>query len=137
LLDDLHQRLNEVSTCSTLVAQVLIDALRISSHVAQARGLTDEIIAFALAHDESVYLPELPRIRGEQLEGADPAAAERDYREAIELARTTGARSLEQRATENLVALAAGGGDGGRGVRGTAMEESLDTRSARHGSSRP
>lgn len=120
LLDDLRQRMNEVSTCSTLVAQVLIDALRVSGHVAQARGLTDEIIAFALAHNESVYLPELLRIRGEQIEGADPAAAERDYREAIELARTTGARSLEQRAAESLAALAAGGGDGRRGVRGAA-----------------
>jgi hypothetical protein len=107
LLDGLRQRLQEVSTCSTLVAQVLIDVLRISGHAAQARQLTDEIIAFAIAHDESVYLPELLRVRGEQREEADPAAADRYYREAIELARSKGALRLEQRATESLAALSA------------------------------
>ncbi len=107
LLDALRQRLNEVSTCTTLIAQVLIDVLRISGHAAQARQLTDEIIAFAIAHNESVYLPELLRMRGEQREGTDPAAASRDYGEAIELARSKGARSLEQRATVSLAALSA------------------------------
>ncbi|MGZ6142717.1 MAG: ATP-binding protein [Myxococcales bacterium] len=107
LLDGFRQRLKEVSTCSTLVAQVLIDVLRISGHAAQARELTDEIIAFALAHNESVYLPELLRMRGEQRQGTDPTAASRDYREAIELARSKGARSLEQRATASLAALSA------------------------------
>ena len=107
MLERLQQRLNEVATCSTLVAQVLIDVLRISGHLAQARKLTDEIIAFAIAHNERVYLPELLRIRGEQLERTDPAAAARDYREAIELARSTGARSLERRAAESLEALTA------------------------------
>src|SRR6185295_13324098 len=107
LLDSLRQRLKEVSTCSTLVAQVLIDVLRISGHAAQAQKLTDEIIGFALAHNESVYLPELLRMRGEQRETGDPAAASQDYREAIELARSKGARSLEQRATASLAALSA------------------------------
>jgi DNA-binding winged helix-turn-helix (wHTH) protein len=107
LLDGFHRRLNEVSTCSTLVAQALIDVLRVSGHAAEARRLTDEIIAFAIAHNESVYLPELLRIRGEQLQGTDPDAAARDYHEAIALARATGARSLEQRATDSLAALAA------------------------------
>jgi DNA-binding winged helix-turn-helix (wHTH) protein/tetratricopeptide (TPR) repeat protein len=107
MLESLRQRLKAVSTCSTLVAQVLIDVLRISGHVDQARQLTDEIITFASARNESVYLPELLRIRGEQLEATDPAAARRDYREAIRLARSTGARSLERRATDSLAALAA------------------------------
>jgi len=107
LLDSLRQRLKEVSTCSTLVAQVLIDVLRISGHAAQAEKLTDEIIGFAVAHNESVYLPELLRMRGEQREAGDPAAARQDYREAIELARSKGARSLEQRATASLAALSA------------------------------
>src|SRR5207248_11568921 len=97
----------EVSTCSTLLAQVLIDVLKISGHAAQARQLTDEIIAFAIAHNESVYLPELLRMRGEQRQGTDPAAARRDYREAIERARSAGARSLEQRAMASLAALKA------------------------------
>ena len=109
LLDGLSQRLKEVSTGSTLVAQVLIDVLRISGHTARARELTDEIIAFALAHDESVYLPELLRMRGEQRQGADRAAANQDFREAIDRARAAGARSLEQRATASLAALAASG----------------------------
>jgi hypothetical protein len=107
LLDALQKRLNEVSTCSTLLAQVLIDVLRISGHARQARLLTDEIIAFALAHNESVYLPELLRMRGEQREKTDPAAARRDYREAIERAHSAGARSLEQRAMASLGALTA------------------------------
>jgi DNA-binding winged helix-turn-helix (wHTH) protein/energy-coupling factor transporter ATP-binding protein EcfA2 len=106
LLESLRQRLRAVSTCSTLVAQALIEALRLSGHPAQARQLTDEIIAFATARNESVYLPELLRLRGQLFEASDPAAAARDYRQAVELARATGARSSEQRATESLAALA-------------------------------
>jgi DNA-binding winged helix-turn-helix (wHTH) protein/tetratricopeptide (TPR) repeat protein len=102
LLDAWHQRLSEVSTCSTLVALVLVDVLRASGHAAEARRLTDESIAFAVAHDENVYLPELLRVRGEQREDTDPEAAVGDYREAVALARRTGARSLERRALENL-----------------------------------
>ncbi len=107
LLDSLQRRLTEVSTCSTLVAQVLIDVLRTSGHMARARQLTDEIIAFSLSHNERVYLPELLRMRGEQRADTDPAAAARDYREAIELARSTGARSSEWRAQASLAALEA------------------------------
>lgn len=107
LLESLRQRLNEVSTCSTLVARVLIDVLVSSGHFEAARNLTDEIIAFAITHNEAVYLPELIRARGEQREVSDPTAAARDYREAIEMARASGARSLEQRAAESLAALGA------------------------------
>jgi len=107
LLDGLLQRLHEVSTGSTLVGQVLIEVLRISGHAAQARRLTDEIITFALAHDESVYMPELLRMRGEQRRGEDAAAASRDLREAIERARSAGARSFEQRALASLAAVTA------------------------------
>lgn len=91
-------------SCSTN----LIHPVRSSGHVAPAHELTEEIIAFATAHDESVYLPELLRLRGELREGADPAAAAGDYRRAIELARATGARGLERRATDSLAALTAG-----------------------------
>jgi DNA-binding winged helix-turn-helix (wHTH) protein/tetratricopeptide (TPR) repeat protein len=108
MLDSLRKRLTAVSTCSTLVALVLIDVLKMSGHVEQARALSDEIIAFAMARSESVYLPELLRMRGELLESTDPAAAREDYRKAIELARSAGARSLEQRATASLDALAKG-----------------------------
>jgi adenylate cyclase len=105
MLDRLNERLAEVATCSTLVGQVLIDVLLLSGHLAEARKLTDEIIAFAVAHNESVYLPELLRMRGDQAAATDPAKATRDYREAIELARATGARSLELRASDSLAAL--------------------------------
>ena len=105
ILASLRQRLTEVATCSTLVAQVVIDVLRASSHTEQARLLTDEIISFARAHNELVYLPELLRIRGEQRMVSDRAAAERDYREAMAMARAHGARSLERRASESLAAL--------------------------------
>jgi hypothetical protein len=107
LLDDLHRRLEEVSTCSTLVALMLIDTLMLSGHAAPARELTEEIIAFATARNETVYLPELLRMRGEQLELTDPASAMRAYREAIDRARSAGARSFEQRATESLAVLEA------------------------------
>jgi hypothetical protein len=70
MLDSLQQRLTQVSTCSTLVGLVLIEVLRISGHIQQARQLSDEIIAFATAHNESVFLPELLRVRAE-LEGID------------------------------------------------------------------
>ncbi len=102
MLDGLQERLTQVSTGSTLLGQILIEVLRLSGHAAEARKLTDQIITFATEHNESVYLPELLRLRGEQLETTKPAAAKRDYREAIALARSTGARSLEQRAAESL-----------------------------------
>jgi hypothetical protein len=104
LLDRLQQRLSEVCTGSTLVARVLIDVLELSGHAAKARALTDEIIGFARTHHELVYLPELLRVRGEQLERSDPAQAARDYQEAVELARSIGARSLERRALDCLEA---------------------------------
>jgi len=102
LLDALQRRLSEVSTCSTLLALVLIDALRISGHLERARLLTDEIIAFATTHGEQVYLPELLRMRGEQRESAEREAAAQDYRAAAELARALGAQSSELRATQSL-----------------------------------
>jgi hypothetical protein len=45
------------------------------------------------------------RVRGEQLEATDTDSALRDYRDAVELAGATGARSLEQRAADSLAAL--------------------------------
>ncbi len=95
-------RLTGIATGCTLVALTLIDVLRISNHTEEARRLTDEIIEFATTHNESAYLPELIRVRGEQRQ--DPDAAARDFREAIALAQSMGARSLEQRATASLAA---------------------------------
>jgi DNA-binding winged helix-turn-helix (wHTH) protein len=104
MIERLEQRLKEVATSSTFVAMVLIDVLQLSGHLPEARSLTDEIIAFATAHSEHVYLPELLRMRGGLRERADPRAGD-DCREAIELARLTGARSLEQRAIDSYEAL--------------------------------
>jgi hypothetical protein len=106
LLDGLYQRLTEVSTCSTLVGLMLIDTLRRSGHATDARKLTDEMIAFGRAHNERVYLPELLRVRGEQREAEDPAAAGGDYHEAIALARALGARSSELQVLAALADLA-------------------------------
>lgn len=117
LLDDLEQRLVEVSTNSTLVALVLIDALRASGHHARARALTDTILEFARARGELVFLPELLRVRGEQSEPTEPAAALADYREAVALARASGARSLEARALGSLTALEGRAGPAGRRAR--------------------
>jgi hypothetical protein len=110
LLNALRKRLTEVATCSTLIALVLIDVLRISGHSEEARRLTDEIIAFAVAHGEKVYLPELLRVRGEQRQNADPEAAAQDYREAIELAGRMGAKSFEARAAASLAAVTGASG---------------------------
>ena len=104
MLERLEQRLKEIATSSTFVAMVLIDVLRLSGHLGHARKLTDDIIAFATAHNERVYLPELVRMRGELRVPTDARAAE-DCREAITLARSTGAHSLERRAAESLAAL--------------------------------
>ncbi len=104
MLERLQQRLQEVATCSTFVAMVLIDLLLLSGHLEHARKLTDDIIAFATAHSERVYLPELLRLRGQLREPTDPRAAE-DHLQAIELARSTGAQSLERRAADSLAAL--------------------------------
>jgi hypothetical protein len=92
--------MTEVSTSATLVALVLVDVLRISGHIAEARAITDDAIAFAVAHDENAYLPELLRVRGEQRGDREAAAA--DYREALALARATGGRSFEARAARSL-----------------------------------
>lgn len=56
-------------------------------------------------HNESVYQPELLRIRGQQREATDAAGAAADHHRAIELARAHGARSFEQRAQRSLRAL--------------------------------
>jgi len=106
MLDGLRRRVLEVSTSSTLVALVVIDVLRISGHAAEARTITDDFIAFAIARNELAYLPELLRVRGEQRAATDRAAATADYHEAIELARSIGARNFELRAQESLAALA-------------------------------
>lgn len=137
-LDALDQRLTEVSTCSTLLAQVLIDVLRTSGHAAEARRLTDDILSFAVSRDEVVFLPELLRIRGEQLEPTDPAAAARDYREAVDLARSTGAKSLERRAMGSLAALEASTTAGGQrpGPGALADEGSWREKNGRRGVSR-
>jgi hypothetical protein len=103
LLEAMQRRLLEVSTSSTLLALVLVDVLRVSGHVERARELTAEIVAFAIAHGERVYLPELLRVRGEQRATIDEAL--RDHEEAVELARSTGALAFERRAEEGLAAL--------------------------------
>ena len=84
------------------------DAPGLARSGALYEGTLTGIIAFAMAHHEQVYLPELLRARGEQRENAEPEAAARNYREAIELAQKMGARSLEVRAAESLAAVTAG-----------------------------
>lgn len=102
LLDDLRERMNAVSTCSTLVGLVLVDALRHCGHEAAARDLTDEVIAFARSRHERVYLPELLRQRSELRQPSDPEGATSDLHEALNLAKAMGALSLERRAALSL-----------------------------------
>lgn len=103
MLDELEERLKQVSTGSTLLGLILIDVLSRSGQHAEA--LTERIIAFATAHDEVAHLPELLRIRGEQRAKTDPDDAKQSYEQAIALARSSGARELEKRARESLGAL--------------------------------
>jgi DNA-binding winged helix-turn-helix (wHTH) protein len=101
-LDALRRRMTEVATCSTLVGLVLSDVLRVSRHLTEAQSLADEVITFAREHNENVYLPELLMLRGDLRTEAGSANAEQDYRDALELARSLGARSSELRATTKL-----------------------------------
>jgi hypothetical protein len=101
-LDALRRRMTEVATCSTLVGLVLSDVLRVSGHLNEAQALVDEMITFARAHNENVYLPELLVLRGDLRADTGSANAEQDYRDALKLARSLGARSSERRATIKL-----------------------------------
>jgi DNA-binding winged helix-turn-helix (wHTH) protein len=100
-LDALRLRMTEVATCSTLIGLVLVDVLRVSGHAAEARALTDEMIAFAV-RNERVFLPELLLMRGDLSAATGSETAKQDYRAALELAQSLGTRSSEMRATDRL-----------------------------------
>jgi len=88
------------------VVGLLADALRKSGRLEEAVAALDEAFAAADQDEESWWKAELHRVRGE-LWLAAPAnaagdAAEHCFRQAIDLARRQGAKSLELRAVTSL-----------------------------------
>src|SRR5262249_55035085 len=83
----------------------LADGLARAGQTAEALATLQD--AFAAAHrcHDLFHEPELFRLRGELLEAADPAAAEADFRQAVEISRQRGARSWELRAATSLGSL--------------------------------
>ncbi|WP_437878067.1 TOMM system kinase/cyclase fusion protein [Sorangium sp. So ce513] len=87
---------------SSLVAESEMDLGRFEAALARL----DRCLAAAGVVRERRYVPELHRLRGDCLRClGDERAAERSYREAIELARSQGARSFELRASLHLARL--------------------------------
>ncbi|WP_437736744.1 TOMM system kinase/cyclase fusion protein [Sorangium sp. So ce1335] len=87
---------------SSLVAESEMDLGRFEAALARL----DRCLAAAGVVRERRYVPEIHRLRGDCLRClGDERAAERSYREAVELARAQGARSPELRASLHLARL--------------------------------
>jgi Flp pilus assembly protein TadD len=81
--------------CLTLLAEALLSQGELDEPLA----LIGQALETAESSGEHHYIPEMFRIRGEiHLARGDSAAAEREFQEAIELARRTDCRLLELRA---------------------------------------
>ena len=96
LLAKFRERVAVFPMGSTAASLMVIDALRRSQRVTEAAALTDEMIAFARAHDERIFETELVRLRGDLHD--DPAS----YREAVSLAEASNAVTLAIRARASL-----------------------------------
>jgi class 3 adenylate cyclase/predicted ATPase len=85
----------------------LVEAHRAAGALAEGLEAVEEAIAFGESSLSRFHQPELLRLKGELLlaRDQDPAAAERCFRAAIDVAREQGARSLELRAAASLFRL--------------------------------
>jgi predicted ATPase len=82
-----------------LLAEVLIE----QGQFEEGQRVLDEALALVQKTDERFYEPELHRLRGAIAAGReDLERAEKDYRQALELARSQRAKSLELRAAADL-----------------------------------
>ncbi len=102
LIAQLRERIAVFPMGATYFAILVLHALIRSHDHRQATALTDEMLAFAHAHGERLFEPELVRCRGELLARSDPAAAEAAYRAAIAMASSAGSWSLALRAALSL-----------------------------------
>ena len=103
----LHDGLRVAAATGTRLARglflgYLAEAQLVAGVVADGLATIED--ALAAVPDEQMHLPELLRLRGElrAAAGADAAAVEESYREAMALARRLGAKMQELRATSSL-----------------------------------
>jgi pentatricopeptide repeat protein len=113
-----RERVDAFPMGTTYLAIAMIDALGRSGRPGEASALIEEMVVFARDTGELLFEPELIRMRGERIEVADPVAAAAAYREAITLARASGAWSLELRAAVQLAGLPMASGE-----RGSALAD--------------
>ena len=95
-------------------ASLPVGALTSVGETDKAKAMLDEAFAMVNRNDEHQWEAELFRLRGDVLLAQvepDVAAAERQYRQALELARAQGARSFELRAAIGLARLLVSQGD--------------------------
>jgi predicted ATPase len=79
-----------------------------AGQLAEAESVLAQVEAVRVANGEHYYAEELHRIRGEiavRRDPPDPLRAEAEFREAVEVARSQSARSLELRAATSLAEL--------------------------------
>ena len=86
---------------------ILVDALTQAGRLEEGLVVLDQSMAQVERTGGRFYEAELNRIKGEllQLQGVDAGEIERHFRQAIDVARGQGARSLELRATVSLCRL--------------------------------
>jgi predicted ATPase len=91
-------------TYRTYYLGLLAEVLAGQGQVAEAGRVLEEALALARRTGEGLYEAELLRLRGELLlrGPGEPAAAEAHFRQALEVARQQGAKSLELRAAISL-----------------------------------
>ena len=105
MLREYRDRIARFPLGSTLVSVPVIETLRAGGYPDEAKRVVEDMLEFSRTNDELLMRPELLRLRGELLEPTDPAAAERDYLDAIASARELGAATFELRAANNLATL--------------------------------
>lgn len=108
LVEDYRTRLTLESLGAPLTAVPIADMLQRSGFRAEALDVVDRAIAYALARDEQLCLPDIVRARGDLLATSDPAAAIAAYREAHARAAAKHMWLLAMRAATRLAGLVAG-----------------------------
>jgi predicted ATPase len=107
----------------------MAEAMAQAGQVAEGLAAIDEVSAWVEHSDERWLAPELLRIRGEMLRLQDApgaaAAAEAQFRQALETARPQGALAWELRAATSLARLLR---DGGRAAEARALLQPLHDR---------
>jgi len=82
IADDYRTRLSSESLGAPLTAVPIADMLARSGFHTEALDVVDRAIAYAVARDVHLCLPDIVRARGDLIAASDPAAAAAAYREA-------------------------------------------------------